>query len=1443
MVDKNASTERIIAASQYAKEKEYWLAKLAGNLDKVILPYDRSLEGYDGHQQVELIEFEINEAVFTRLVDLSNGSHHRLFMVLVAAYVLMLYKYTNRTDISVGTSVLKQEIEADFINTVLTLRNQITKDMTFKELILMVKNTVLEAVENQNYPMDALLYHLGLASQEGEFPLFGSAILLENIHDQKYLSHLHLNMVMSFCKTDEVIKGKLEYNPNLYKQSTMERFIFHYTHLLHLALFHVDQKLSEFDLLTADEKNCILNVFNHTTLDYPDGKTLHQVFEEQVEQYPDYIAVADAQRSLTYNELNQQANRLARVLRRKKIGPDQIVGLMMDRSVETIIAILAILKAGGAYLPIASNLPESRVIAMLEDSHASILISKDLIIENFSFNNIQTITVDQEFAIRVTPKRPQITELDRLPFPNRSLVNYEKYNQYIGQALVKNAMTLQGTRGCPYNCSYCHKIWSKKHICRSAENIFAELKMNYDLGVRRFAFVDDIFNFDSENSRRFFQMIIDHGLDIQIFFPNGMRGDILTKDYIDLMVKAGTTGLALALETGSPRLQKVIGKHLNLDQLRENIEYITSQYPHIILELFSMHGFPTETEEEAMMTLAFIKSLKWIHFPYVSILKIYPNTDMEKLALENGISNLAIDKSFHLAAHELPETLPFDKSFTLKYQASFLNEYFLSKERLLHVLPYQMQALTEDEIVQKYNSYLPVEIKSFDDLLQFVEIERAELGTTTCLPEDAFAIPNLNQKLQEAFPTQVPNEDAIKVLLLDLSQFFSDRTDQLYDVIEPPLGLMYLMTYLQQKLGQKVDGHIAKSRIDFDSFAELRRLLDQYKPDVIGLRTLSYHRDFFHKTATVIHQWRPDIPIIAGGPYATSSYDTILLDRNIDLIVLREGEETFAELIETMIENGNKLPLKEVLETIDGVAFIPDKDLVRDKLDREMILIDHYDRVMEREDVDNLPNVNQSTDLAYVIYTSGSTGKPKGVMIEHKNVHNLILGLHQRVYAFYGHPLRVSMVAPFEFDASVQQIFGALLQGHQLMIIPEDARVDGDKLCQFFKTNKIDISDGTPTHIRILLESMKDKKADFTVRHFMIAGEVLPVKVAEKFLEHFPGDETRVSNIYGPTECCVDSTCYDIVKEELSTLETLPIGQPLPNEQIYMFSEENRLQPIGVVGELCIAGDGVARGYLNRPDLTSEKFVPNPFKPQEKMYRTGDLARWLEDGNIEFLGRIDEQVKIRGFRIELGEIESCLLEYDRVHEAVVVAKKTKDGQSYLCAYITGEEAISTLELREYIAKELPYYMIPAHFIQLDKIPLSHNGKVDRKALPEFDGSQLNINRTYIRPKTDTEKVIAEIWKDVLGVDEISINDNFFDLGGNSLNIVQVNSKLKSTFQREIETVTLFRFTTISSLAEYLNQGAEGKEQAKQVKEHLDLINSGIEQMEETLGIMGGISDD
>jgi amino acid adenylation domain-containing protein len=904
-----------IAAAQYVKEKRYWLQKLSGELIKSYFPYDNDRTGDFLIPGEDSVTTCFAGERFSRLMQLSRGSDYSLHIIAVAVVLVLLAKYTNNDnkDIIVGAPIKKQAIasEIKFVNTVLALRVHLDGNMTLKELLVRVRETVLEADENKNYPIEVLMSMLNMPMAGDDTPLFDVAVLLENIHDIEYLRPVKVNMIFCLRKTAESVELDIRYNTARYERGTVERIAAQFDLVLQQMLSNVDLPLSDVDMTTGEEKKRLLEDFNNTAVEYPQDKTIHRLFAEQVERMPDRLAVVDSvTQHLTYKELNEKSDRLAYLLREKGVLADSIVGIMVERSMEMIIGIMGVLKAGGAYMPIAPDYPRERIDYMLKDSGAKLSVTTN--------------------------------DLEAPDFPL------------------------------------------------------------------------------------------------------------------------------------------------------------------------------------------------------------------------------------------LPAT-----------------------------------------------------------------------------------------------------------------------------------------------------GH-----------------------------------------------WQP------------------------------------------------------------------------------------------------------ATSLAYVLYTSGTTGRPKGVMIEHRSVVNLVWGLWGRIYRRYNDDLKVALVSPYVFDASVKQIFAALLLGHTLCIVPEETRIDGAGLIEFYRVYGIDISDGTPTHLRMMRDAAGAGSREALFRglntgHFIIGGETMPRKIVEAFLKAFPneGKGVIVSNVYGPTECCVDSTSFDISVETLSLCQRdiIPIGKPMPNGQIYILNPANRLQPIGLAGDLCVGGSGLARGYLNRPELTAEKFDQDlwdyrdyrDLKKNEKkhkqtlnqkffggsrgailqksppglLYKTGDLARWLPDGNIEFLGRMDSQVKIRGYRIELGEIETCLLKHPKVKEAVVSARVSETGNNFLCAYVTVTLTVffdnpSSMpgEFKNYLSRLLPGYMIPAHFVVLEKIPLTPNGKVDRAALP---GPVFQSSADYIMPRTPGEKTVARIWEDVLGVEDVGIDDNFFELGGNSLNIIQLGAELKEALQIDLPTVVLFRFTTIRTFLEYLRQRETGnRAAAREPEEKKDRAEAG-----------------
>ncbi|WP_160670946.1 non-ribosomal peptide synthetase [Clostridium sp. C8-1-8] len=446
-------------------------------------------------------------------------------------------------------------------------------------------------------------------------------------------------------------------------------------------------------------------------------------------------------------------------------------------------------------------------------------------------------------------------------------------------------------------------------------------------------------------------------------------------------------------------------------------------------------------------------------------------------------------------------------------------------------------------------------------------------------------------------------------------------------------------------------------------------------------------------------------------------------------------------------------------------------------------------------DFGNLEVVNNPKNIAYVIYTSGSTGKPKGVMIEHMAVNNFIKGITD-IIDFRSEKTILNLTT-ISFDIFVLESLLPLISGVKVVIADEEEQMDATLIDKLIVKNRIDMIQATPSRIKLLIESGSKLNCFRYLKEIMIGGEALQYELLKQIKSVYDG---KIFNMYGPTE----TTVWSMVKE-LTNTDNITIGKPIANTQIYILDEENKLQPIGVSGELCIGGDGLARGYFNRKNLTDEKFMESPFEKGKRIYKTGDLAKWLPNGEVEFLGRMDQQVKIRGYRIELGEIETILSQHNGIKECVVTARDSKEGYKYLVAYYMSYEEIGVSELRDYISRELPSYMIPAYFVRLEKMPLTPNGKIDRKSLPEPIKDENSHFINYKEATTEIEKNLVSIWKSLLGREQVGVNDNFFELGGNSLLLARMQLRIDELYPSKVKIADIFSYSTIAKLSEFINK--------------------------------------
>ena len=544
----------------------------------------------------------------------------------------------------------------------------------------------------------------------------------------------------------------------------------------------------------------------------------------------------------------------------------------------------------------------------------------------------------------------------------------------------------------------------------------------------------------------------------------------------------------------------------------------------------------------------------------------------------------------------------------------------------------------------------------------------------------------------------------------------------------------------------------------------------------------------------------------------------VYIERSLDMVVA---------LLAVLKAGGAYLPL-EPTHPSERVAFMLEDAgasvlLTHERLKEGLprvnattIFLDSRQSPIDEQAAENLPSTVTPANLAYVMYTSGSTGKPKAAMNHHRGMLNRLLWM-QDLYDLCQSDCVVQKT-PFGFDVSVWEFFWPLIVGARLLVARPGGHSDPKYMSELIARERVTIAHFVPSMLQVFVKHPDVAKCE-SLRMIFCSGEALPVDLQNRCLKRM---NVKLYNLYGPTECAVDVSHWTCRPDENRL--TVPIGRPAANVQLYVLDHRLYPVPVGMLGELYIGGVQVGRGYLNRPDLTAERFIPDPFgiEPGARLYKTGDRARWRADGNLEFHGRLDFQVKIRGFRIELGEVEAVLAGHAGVRESVVVARSdVAGGDQRLVAYIVPQGPAPSLDdLRSYLRAKLPDYMVPSAFVVLERLPVTSNGKLDRRALPAPDFNQTSAV-AYVAPRTEAEKLLADIWAQVLEVDRVGLHDNFFDLGGHSLLATQAISRIRKAFGVEPALASLFQAPTVAefsvNLASFKQKGDRLKPAEPEIK--------------------------
>jgi amino acid adenylation domain-containing protein len=523
----------------------------------------------------------------------------------------------------------------------------------------------------------------------------------------------------------------------------------------------------------------------------------------------------------------------------------------------------------------------------------------------------------------------------------------------------------------------------------------------------------------------------------------------------------------------------------------------------------------------------------------------------------------------------------------------------------------------------------------------------------------------------------------------------------------------------------------------------------------------------------------------------------ICLERSLEMIIGILGILKAGGAYVPLDPNYPKERIEYMLEDTQVKVLLTQQHLIEQlHTEKEVVIFGDSDWAkISKESQENPICSANSENIAYINYTSGSTGKPKGIETPHRGITRLLFGVS---YINFNAENRFMQMAPISFDASTLEIWGALLFGAQCVLFPERVPTAKD-LREAIQKYSITTMWITSALFNSIIDT--DPKALEDVSQLLTGGEALSVNHIERAIKALPS--TQIINGYGPTESTTFACCYQIPPQLDNCIQSIPIGKPIGNTQIYILDSFLQPVPIGISGEIYIGGDGLARGYLNRLELTEEKFIPNPFG-SGKLYKSGDIARYKHDGNIEYIGRIDNQVKIRGFRIEIGEIESVLSQHPNVQSIVVTVIENIPSDKRLVAYVVAKDKSQEFDLKSFLSDRLPSYMIPTAFVFLEVMPITLNGKIDYRRLPAPDTYSSQLEKNFVPPSDPTQKTLAKIWSQILGVERVGINDNFFELGGHSLLSVRLLSVIEKTFNYQIPLSSLFKISTIAEIAELID---------------------------------------
>jgi amino acid adenylation domain-containing protein len=1434
--------------------RAYWLNKLSGDLGELDLANSNErplVKTHKGRTVATYLDKELT-AKFSKYSLLNEGT---LFMSILSALSALMHKYSGLEDVIIGTPIAGRNLrelenQIGFYVNALALRTEIKEANSFNEIFQNVKQTTLDAFTHQQYPFDRLVEELNQNRQTSRSAIFDILLVLQNTGEKGTGAPVSIDQIddiveiktgtciydikFEFQEVGDYIKLLVEHNSDVFAPQMIADLIVDFKKLSNLLLAHEEDALNS---LTYE-----LNLEQKETSN-PDN-TLVQLFQKQVNAVGNKTALSYNENTCSYKQLNAQANQIAQFLHKNiALTTGNKVGLFLNEGNMPFAAMLAVLKAGGAYVVLDPDSSEEELLSIIDNLQVCAIITEKEFIERT--NRLQWVSNSLK-AYLCLDTDDVISEQEQ----QENIMMSQDLWDHVGRR-AENHIASGG-----WLSSYTGKTISQQEMEEYSMNAFHKLKdgLHKEMRVLEIGCSSGI-----TLSKIAPHVAYYLGTDLSPVILSGTQQMVEDTGLTNVKLKQLIAHEVSELEEEdfdliiiNSVIQNFHGHNYLLDVIRKCINRITDQGQIFVgdvmdinkkadmiaeLEQFKIDnsdkGYTTKTDfsTDLFVSKGYFQDLVFVEDELASV------QISEKIStIDNELTKFRFDALLQIDKIQTAEDKAASTSALKRVKNQFdrtqiesnLNENLdinIAPDQLAFVLSAKINGANNYVYVKHHEvfDWFNTKNKDFDfsanhkwGIHKTVDLSLLEIYGSLLFGNQLVLLPKI---IQNDVPgliefIQQENITALQIDSKQLANFesvgitFNESAQPCALIVD---GSVVNMNDVKETLSHHSAFSICnKQHLISAKFPTFKKVITPEEEEKI--------HSVFNNTA-VDYPKNISLLDLFEEKVKNNPNQVALTFNGIDL-TYQELEERSNQLANYLQQNHNILTedlvgvkqdrsewlLPSILGVLKaGAAYVPiDPNYPQERVDfikndtnfkicLDSTELNNFIAIREDFSTSKPPNtIIQQNNLAYVIYTSGSTGRPKGVLVEHGSILNRLLWMKED-FSIVEDDIFLQKT-PITFDVSVWELFLPIITGSKLVFAIPDGHKDPAYIENAMEVHKVSIIHFVPSLLRDALENIVWNKLT-NLRHVVCSGEALTKKLETTFAQKVPA--SKLHNYYGPTEAAIDVTKINLTENPTIGNE-VSIGKPVSNTVIHIVNEEGEFQAIGEPGELLIGGIQVARGYLNQPELSAEKFIQNPFDTNQRMYRTGDLAKWMPDGNIEFIGRRDDQVKIRGFRIELGEIEYALSKIPAIDAAVVVTKQNSNNEKELVVYIAAKEALNVNDLRMELKEFIPDYMVPSIFVQLDNIPLTAHGKVDKKMLPDPAGFGMASGAEYVAPRNEIETKLVSIWEEVLERENIGVKDDFFALGGHSIKAVRLRNEYSKKLEVKLSLEDLFSHKTIES---------------------------------------------